>query len=147
MSLITNQGQEYNLNMESQIRKSIIFLSCFGILLASYLSYNYLFQPTYRLCTISQTVNCDAVISGSVSTTLGIPTALYGLVGYVVILFGAFKNKWKLVLGMATFGTLFCLRLTYIEIFQLKVICPVCLMCQLTMVGILGLSLVKGKRP
>ncbi len=145
MGLITHQYQEYNLDMESQLKKTILFLSCFGVLLASYLFYNFIFQPQFKLCTINQTVNCDAVISGSVSTTLGVPTALYGLVGYLVIIFGALKSKWKLVLGMAIFGTLFCLRLTVIELFQLKVICPVCLMCQLTMVGILLTSLIKQK--
>ncbi len=127
--------------MKGQIKKSIIFLSVFGVLLASYLFYNFIFQPKVRLCTISQNVNCDAVISGEVSKTLGVPTSLYGLIGYIIILFGAVKNKFKLVLGMALFGTLFCLRITYIELFQLKVYCPVCLMCQFTMLGILGLSI------
>ena len=34
---------------------------------------------------------------------------------------------------MSAFGMVFCLRLTYMEIFKLSVVCPVCLACQLDM--------------
>ncbi len=78
--------------------------------------------------------------------TLGIPTALYGLIGYFVILAASLYKKTKLTFGMALFGTLFCLRITFIEIFQLKVICPICLLCQLTMLSILGLSILLLKK-
>ena len=115
-------------------------LSAIGIGLALYLFVNYLTQPVYRLCTISEKINCDAVISGEVSTTLGIPTALYGLIGYTIILVVAFLGKKKLMLGMALFGTLFCLRITYIEVFQINVICPVCLLCQIDMLALLFIS-------
>ena len=108
--------------------------------MALYLFVNYLTQPVYRLCTINEKINCDAVISGEVSTTLGIPTALYGLIGYTVILVAAFLGKKKLMLGMALFGTLFCLRITYIEVFQINVICPVCLLCQIDMLALLFIS-------
>jgi len=108
--------------------------------LALYLFVNYLTQPVYRLCTINEKINCDAVISGEVSTTLGIPTALYGLIGYTIILVVAFLGKKKLMLGMALFGTLFCLRITYIEVFQINVICPVCLLCQIDMLALLFIS-------
>ncbi|HBY10292.1 hypothetical protein A2473_01720 [candidate division WWE3 bacterium RIFOXYC2_FULL_42_13] len=115
-------------------------LSAIGIGLALYLFVNYLTQPVYRLCTINEKINCDAVISGEVSTTLGIPTALYGLIGYTIILVVAFLGKKKLMLGMALFGTLFCLRITYIEVFQINVICPVCLLCQIDMLALLFIS-------
>lgn len=116
-------------------------LAALGIGLALYLYVNFITQPVYRLCTISDTVNCDAVISGEVSRTLGLPTALYGLIGYTVILVAAFLGKKKLMLGTAIFGTLFCLRITYIEIFQLQVICPVCLLCQIDMLALLAVSI------
>lgn len=122
-------------------------LASIGIGLALYLFVNYLTQPAYRLCTISAKVNCDAVISGEVSQTLGIPTALYGLVGYTVILVAAFLGKKKLMLGTAIFGVLFCIRLIYIEIFRIGVICPVCILCFIDMVSLLTVSylLVKKK--
>ncbi len=131
----------------SKTYTTIKYLASFGILLACYLFYSYLTKPTFRPCSINAQINCDAVIEGSISTTLGIPTALYGLIGYVVILLAAFGKKAKVVFGMATFGMLFCLRLTFIEIFQLKVICPVCLTCQLVMFAlfVFGWTLVFAK--
>lgn len=123
------------------VLKTIKVLSIIGIFLALYLFYSYLTRPQFQPCSISATINCDAVIKGAVSKTLGIPTALYGLVGYIVILFSAVFKKKKLLFAMATFGTLFCLRITYLELFVIKVICPICLTCQLVMLAIFFLSL------
>lgn len=122
------------------LRKWIIGLSLFGIFLASYLFLSYLFRPSYQPCSINSFINCDAVIKGEVAKTFGIPTALYGLIGYTIILYAALSRSYKLLFGMALFGTLFCLRITFIEVFQLKVYCPVCLTCQLVMLSILCLS-------
>jgi len=133
--------------MDPKFRLAVIYLSLFGIVLSSYLLYNFIVQPAFPLCTINEKINCDAVISGPVSTTLGIPTALYGLIGYVVILFAAVKRLSKLALGMAIFGTLFCLRITYIEVFLLNVICLVCLLCQFDMLAILILVVPTKKTP
>ena len=120
--------------------RSIIILALVGIALASYLYYSYLFQPAFQPCYINARVNCQAVINGPIAQTLGLPTALYGLIGYICILVFAIWRKPKLVLVVATFGLLFCLRITYLEIFVLKVICPVCLTCQIVMVAIFGLA-------
>ncbi len=120
-------------------------LAVFGLILAGYLFAQYLIKPESTICSINSTINCDAVIKGEVSNTLGIPTSLYGLVGYAIILVGAlFKNR-KLVIGTALFGTLFCLRITFIEIFQIHVYCPICILCQLNMVALLLISLSKPK--
>lgn len=120
-------------------------LAVFGIGLALFLLWERYFKPSFQPCNINSTVNCNAVISGEVSNTLGIPTALIGLTGYVFILFGAFKKNAKLVLGMATFGLVFCLYIAFRELFQLHVLCPVCILCQLDMITvfILGILLVR----
>ena len=124
----------------------ITILSFIGILLATYLYYSYLTQPEFRPCSISSTINCDAVISGEVSLTLGIPTALYGLLGYVVIFIGSLFKKAKLVLSVVTFGLLFCLYILSIEIFKLGVYCPVCPGCLVVMISIFFLSLKINKK-
>lgn len=122
--------------MTAKNDKTVLFiriLSVIGIVLASYLFYEYVFHPPFQPCSINSVINCDAVTKGAVSKTLGIPTALYGLVGYVSILLLSFTKKMKLLLGMATFGMLFCLRITIIELFVIHTYCPVCLTCQLDM--------------
>ena len=67
------------------------------------------------------------------------PVSLVGLIGYTVILGSALAKKRGLALAMTTFGMLFCLRLTYLEIFVEKVLCPVCLLCQIVMLTIFSL--------
>lgn len=118
-------------------------LSVLGIVLAIYLLWQQLYTPAFQPCKINSVVNCDAVISGPVAKTLGIPTPLYGLVGYIVIFLAAALKKNKLILGVATFGLFFCLRIAYIELIELRVVCPVCIACQIIMITvfILGLKL------
>ena len=121
-------------------------LAVIGIGLALFLLWERYFQPSFKPCNINATINCDAVISGEVSNTLGIPTPLIGLVGYIIILFAAFKKNAKLILGMATFGLAFCLYIAYRELFQLRVICPVCILCQLDMITVFILGLLLNKK-
>jgi uncharacterized membrane protein len=80
------------------------------------------------------------MISGSVSKTLGIPTPLYGLIGYICIFIAAILKKKRTILGFATFGLLFCLWIAYQELFLLHVICPVCILCQLIMISVFSLA-------
>jgi uncharacterized membrane protein len=127
---------------KNNIWKVLIVLSVLGILLATYLFYNFLTKPLFESCYFNSRINCDAVTKGSLSTLFGIPVPLIGLLGYITILFSSVFKKKLLVLGMSTFGMVFCLFITYQEIFILKVICPVCLTCQLVMLVVFILSLV-----
>lgn len=120
-------------------------LAIIGIGLALFLLWERYFKPSFQPCNINSTVNCNAIIWGEVSDTLGIPTPVIGLIGYIFILFGAFRKNAKLVLGMSAFGLAFCLYIAFREIFQLHVLCPVCILCQLDMITvfILGILLVR----
>lgn len=124
-------------------------LAVVGLLLATYLLWQQFFKPSFQPCNINATVNCDAVIKGPVAKTLGIPTPLIGFIGYIFILYGAIKKMPKLVWGMAAFGLVFCLYIAFVELIQLKVICPVCIGCQLDMIAVfvLGYLLNKKKSP
>ncbi len=121
-------------------------LSFIGVILAIYLLWQQMFRPAFKPCSINETVNCDAVISGPVAKTLGIPTPLYGLIGYIVIFIASVYKKNKLILGMATFGLLFCLYIAYIELFILNVICPVCIACQIIMISVFTLGIILNKK-
>lgn len=128
--------------MKSKYFDWIKILAGIGIFLALFLLWERYFQPSFQPCNINATINCDAVIDGEVSNTLGIPTPLIGLVGYAIIMIAAFKKNAKLVLGMAAFGLAFCLYIAYRELFQLHVICPVCIACQLDMIAVFILGIV-----
>lgn len=121
--------------------KTIIVLSGVGILVAVYLLWEQFFHPTFQPCNINQTINCDAIINGAVSKTLGIPTPMYGLVGYIVIFFAGMFEKKKLLLFTGSFGLLFCLWIAYQELFLLHVICPVCILCQLIMLSVFTIAI------
>lgn len=123
----------------------IKILSLIGILLAIYLLGEQILRPAFVPCNINSAVNCNAIISGSVSKTLGLPTPLYGLIGYIVIFFSAVFIRKKLLLTMTIFGLLFCLWIAYREIFELHVICPVCIGCQLIMITVFCFALIVNK--
>ena len=124
---------------------TIKILSIIGVILAVYLLVNQFTQSSFRPCTINATVNCDAIISGPVAKTLGVPTPLYGFLGYIVIFVAASMRKKKLLLGMAAFGLAFCLWIAYQELIILRVICPVCIACQVIMISVFSLALVIWK--
>lgn len=124
-----------------KIYQVVKILSIIGIIIAVYLLYAQISQTSFRPCTINETINCDAVISGPVSKTLGIPTPLYGLIGYIVIFFAAKFKKNLLILSMSAFGLVFCLYIAYVEIFRLGVICPLCIGCQIIMILIFSIAL------
>lgn len=117
-------------------------LSLFGIALAIYLLTEQITRSSFQPCNINSFVNCNAIISGPVANTFGIPTPLIGLMGYVVLLFASLRKMKRLLLGTAIFGLVFCLWIAYIELFLLHVICPVCILCQVTMLSVFTLSVI-----
>ena len=127
-----------------------IILSLVGILLALYLTnLYYSFSPgSETICNINNRFNCTEISSGSLSTIFGVPVALVGLTGYVFILFSALTKKKTLMFFMSTFGMLFCLRITILEVFFVKILCPVCLACQAIMLTLFLIAtyLLFGKR-
>jgi uncharacterized membrane protein len=132
---------------ERKIWTIISILATIGIGLALYLSYNYLSPHPLELCNINSTVNCNAVTKGELRQWFGVPVPFVGLLGYIIILISASFKQKKLALAMTTFGMLFCLRLTFLEIFVLKVICPVCILCQLDMLTVFTLTVMLLRRP
>ena len=130
-----------------KIWKAITALSLIGIVLGSYLFYNYLSPSPFTLCDVNSTINCDAVTKGPLAEFMGVPVSLVGLIGYALILVSSIIKNKKLLLFMTTFGMVFCLRLTYLEIFSLKVFCPVCGLCQLVMLTLFIIALKLSLKP
>jgi uncharacterized membrane protein len=126
--------------------KIILALAAFGVLLSVYLLAQQYYRPAFRPCTVNSTINCDAIIDGPVAKTFGLPTPLYGLIGYVAIAYFSLKKQSKAIVGFATGGLVFCLSIAYVELAQLHVVCPVCILCQLTMIGIFTLSIFQIKK-
>lgn len=136
----------HNSNKVQKLNLYIKILSLIGIILAIYLIWQQISRPAFQVCSINSTINCDAIISGPVSKTLDIPTPLYGLAGYIIIFIAAYLKKRKIILAAASFGLVFCLWIFIQEVVLLKVICPICIICQLIMISVFYLSLLINRR-
>ena len=125
---------------------TVAYLSFIGVLLAVYLLWQQFFKPAFQPCNINSWINCNAVITGPVAYTFGLPTPLYGLIGYLVMIVASLSHNRKLLFATASFGLLFCGYIAFEELIVLRVLCPVCIMCQLIMVSVFSMSvlLVRG---
>lgn len=130
----------------NKLYKWIKILSVLGIVLAIYLLFEQITQSPFRPCNINSVVNCNAIISGEVAKTFGLPTPLYGLIGYILIFIAVTFKKNKTILGVASFGLLFCLWIAYKELFLLHVVCPVCIICQATMISVFSMAVVLNRQ-
>lgn len=125
----------------------VLVLSVLGFLVAAYSLY-YHYGTGQGWCDISATFSCDVVNRGEYAEIYGIPVALVGMIGYVVM-FGLVwvlrkedTPEWRRLLFFASLlGTVFTLYLLYIEAFVLYTFCIVCLASALVMFVIFLCSL------
>jgi len=117
-------------------KPTILILSVIGFLLSVYLTYLHYTDGQSAFC--SQGSDCDVVRQSSYSSILGIPVALLGAVGYVLIFWFIYvsmarSTRWLLLYIISLAGFAFSLYLTYLEIVVIKAICPYCLVSALIM--------------
>jgi vitamin-K-epoxide reductase (warfarin-sensitive) len=124
-------------------KKWVIILCVLGVLVAGYLGYMY-YTDTHSVCDINATFACTPVHESDFALFLGIPVAILGLVGYLLIMvFAMFQFKY--VKWIALLGALFSLRLTWAEFFVIHAFCVFCLVSQVLIIAIFLIS-VKWKR-
>jgi uncharacterized membrane protein len=113
-------------------RTAIALLAVAGVAVSSVSLYEHFATSSTSFCDFSQSFNCDIVNRSAYSTVLGVPVALIGIIGYLLIIALAtiYRNKTEtpVLLLIASLGGLaFALYLTYIEKFKLGVWCILCL--------------------
>ncbi|MDP3985559.1 MAG: vitamin K epoxide reductase family protein [bacterium] len=127
----------------------IIFISAvIGIGVAGYSLAHHQAFVSGAFCSVNDSFNCDIVNRGPYSELFGIPIALIGVIGYVLLGAGALlqfrsptdRSLSLVVLGLAAGGFLFSGYLTGIEAFVLKTWCLLCLTSQTLMAVMLGSS-------
>jgi uncharacterized membrane protein len=118
------------LEREGPLLTAIIVLAVLGVGVAGYLVYVH-YAKVSVLCVggSHQHSSCLTVQSSSYAKLAGIPVALLGLIGYILILASlAIPGDGGRVIGfaiaLAGFG--FSMYLTYREIFTIKAICEWC---------------------
>ncbi len=111
---------------------AIALVALAGIGVSSFSLYHHFGSSKSSFCDFGQAFNCDIVNRSVYSTLLGVPVALIGLLGYVLILAFATvyreKAETPLLLTVVSLAGLgFSLYLTYIEGFVLRTWCILCL--------------------
>jgi uncharacterized membrane protein len=111
---------------------AITLVAVAGIAVSSVSLYEHFATSRTSFCNFSDTFNCDLVNRSAYSTVLGVPVALIGIVGYllVAILATAYRNQPQtpgLLLIASVIGLGFALYLAYVEKFVLGVWCVLCL--------------------
>jgi uncharacterized membrane protein len=125
------------------LRITLIVMAVLGLGLASYLTYIH-YAGIKPLCGRGGGT-CEKVQTSRYSHLAGVPVALMGLIGYVLILGSLLapdEERWRfataaLVLG----GFAFSAYLTYREVFTLEEICEYCVSSAALLTVMLPLSL------
>lgn len=110
------------------LRTTLMVLASIGVVLAGYLTYVH-YSGTVPPCSIKGNP-CLKVQRSQYSELGGVPVALIGLIGYILILGSLLAPETEnsrlatLVLALGGFG--FSAYLTYRELFTLKQICEWC---------------------
>jgi vitamin-K-epoxide reductase (warfarin-sensitive) len=111
---------------------AIALVAVAGVAVSSVSLYEHFATSSTSFCDFSESFNCDIVNRSAYSTVLGVPVALIGIIGYLLItvLATIYRNQAEtpVLLLIASLGGLgFALYLTYIEKFVLATWCILCL--------------------
>jgi uncharacterized membrane protein len=126
-----------------------IVLALIGLVDSIYLSYIKLANQAAS-CAIFG--GCEAVNNSRFAAVGGVPVAVIGAAGYLLILVllyldrpgaGGSEAVRFAFFGVTLAGTLYSIYLTYIEFFVLEAVCPFCVLSAVAMVGLFVISLVR----
>jgi uncharacterized membrane protein len=128
---------------------AIPILSIIGLGASIYLTY---IEVTHSRALCGPVGDCNAVQSSPYAKLFGIlPIGLVGAIGYIAILITWLWRRFRtdslskiadpVMYGMALFGTLFSIYLTYLELFVIHAICIWCLSSAVIITALMLLSL------
>lgn len=129
----------------NKIRFALIILAIAGICISGYALYLH-YATSSGVCHFNATFDCDLVNKSDYSEILGIPVAVFGILGYAALWIGAALGEKKRMYALLTLyasiaGFLFALYLTGLEIFVINAYCIVCLSSQAVILAMMILSI------
>lgn len=138
-----------------RLMRLIVLLAIVGVAVSSVSLYHHFSTSKTSFCDIGQAFNCDLVNRGQYSNFAGVPVALIGIAGYLLILVFATlyreKAETPVMLMIASLvGLGFALYLTYIEAQVLQTWCILCLssLATITIISVLTIiTAVKSAKP
>jgi len=129
---------------EGTLRKVATFAATFGIGVATYIAIAEAGGGS-PVC-VAGGGGCQAVAESSWSHLLGVNIAVFGIVGYVLLLASALLRGDAARMagfGIALGGFGYSLFLTYLEIFKIEAICQWCVASAVLMTLLFGLNAVR----
>jgi uncharacterized membrane protein len=96
--------------------------------------------------------DCWTVNTSQYSQVFGIPVAVFGAIGYLLILLVALfvnrsnflrDNQITFLFGITLAGFLYSLYLTYLELFVIHAICPFCVFSAIAMTALFVFSVIR----
>jgi uncharacterized membrane protein len=118
----------------------VVALAAAGLAVAGYLTWTKLAGGTALFC--AEGGGCNVVQASRYSVLLGIPTALWGAVFYVVVaalaLWGLTPRRWVWAFALAASGVAFSVYLTVLSIVEIRATCAWCLTSAAIALALLG---------
>jgi uncharacterized membrane protein len=132
--------------MTKTTNRIILLLILVGLIVSGYLAYAK-FSGIPVNCSILS--GCQTVEQSKYSVMFGVPVAVYGVLFYLGLIFATFiriNQKYKnlvtkLILLATTFGFLFSVYLTYLELYVIFAICVYCVVSAIISTALFFLSL------
>jgi vitamin-K-epoxide reductase (warfarin-sensitive) len=125
---------------------AIALLAVLGVAISSFSLQRHFSRSRTSFCDIGQSFNCDLVNRSPYSVVAGVPVALIGIVGYLLILALATVYREKaetpvmlLIASLAGLG--FALYLTYVEA---RILYAWCVLCLSSLATIFAVTLVSA---
>jgi uncharacterized membrane protein len=111
---------------------AVALVALAGVAVSSVSLYHHFSKSKTSFCDINESFNCDLVNRSQYSSVLGVPVALIGILGYLLILglVTIYREKAEtpvILLIVSAAGLGFALYLTYIEAYVLGAWCVLCL--------------------
>ncbi len=116
--------------MNRTVRYLLLGCCLLGAILSAISLHNHYSTSATEYCDLSATFNCDLVNRSSYARLFGVPVALIGLLGYVLLFFLSWVQGRLLAalrFGASLIGMGFALYLAYVEAYILAVWCLLCL--------------------
>ncbi|MBM4256690.1 MAG: hypothetical protein FJ147_12435 [Deltaproteobacteria bacterium] len=120
---------------------TIRILAFVGLCIAGYLSYLHAQageSGTFHspLCTISSTINCNAVLGSVYSRLFGIPIAIWAALTYLTIVILSFVGTTSTLVVLCSWAFVFSLYMAGISLFTLQAGCLFCMSLYAVNIGL-----------
>lgn len=134
----------------------IAVLAAFGIVVSSYLTWQWYDAAVSSWCDLDDYFSCTKVRESPFAAVAGVPTALVGVAGFAILcalatvgLRGrARMGRWPIeawLFAFAILGVLIGAALTLVEVFVIQAICILCVLGFGLALGILGASVLLSR--